>query len=189
MLFSQLLSLASLAAFGSTQDTSLAETPEPAAPGLTFLYTSFVVCQNRLYTTQGPRGIRTAIPIIGGNVTGPRIRGLTPLNTIRAINEATDKKAGEILDLGADWGLNDPQTGIFSADTRYNLRTHDGANIFLQTSGPGQPEGGLQLRVLFETGDKDYYWLNNVVGVGLLNRTEGEGEDSYVLKIDVWHVS
>lgn len=79
MLFSQLLSLASLAALGSAQDTSLAETPEPAAPGLTFLYTSYVECQNRLYTTQGPRGIRTAIPIIGGNVTGPRIRGLDPL--------------------------------------------------------------------------------------------------------------
>jgi hypothetical protein len=93
------------------------------------------------------------------------------------------------LNLGADWGLTDPQTGIFSADTRYNLRTHDGANILLQTSGPAQPEGGLQLRVLFETGDKDYYWLNNVVAVGLLSNVEGGGEDSFLLKIDVWHVS
>lgn len=97
---------------------------------------------------------------------------------------------GEILNLGADWGLTDPQTGIFSADTRYNLRTHDGANILLQTSGPAQPEGGLQLRVVFETGDKDYYWLNNVVAVGLLSNVEVEGarEGSFWLKIDVWHV-
>lgn len=97
------------------------------------------------------------------------------------------------MNLGADWGLTDPQTGIFSADTRYNFRTHDGANILLQTSGPAQPEGGLQLRVLFETGDKDYYWLNNVVAVGLLSSVEDKSErkpgDSFFLRIDVWHVS
>jgi hypothetical protein len=81
------------------------------------------------------------------------------------------------------------QTGIFSADTRYNFRTHDGANILLQTSGPAQPSGGLQLRVVFETGDKDYYWLNNVVAVGLLSNVEGGSEDTFVLRIDVWHVS
>lgn len=96
---------------------------------------------------------------------------------------------GEILNLGADWGITDPQTGIFSADTRYNLRTHDGANILLQTSGPAQPTGGLQLRVVFETGDRDYYWLNNVVAVGVLSPAEGGGEDTFMLRIDVWHVS
>lgn len=47
----------------------------------------------------------------------------------------------------------------------------------------------MQLRVVFETGDKDYYWLNNVVAVGLLSNVEGGGEDSFLLKIDVWHVS
>jgi hypothetical protein len=97
------------------------------------------------------------------------------------------------LNLGADWGVTDPQTGIFSADTRYNFRTHDGANILLQTSGPAQPEGGLQLRVLFETGDKDYYWLNNVVAVGKLSSVEEKSTrkegDSFFLRIDVWHVS
>lgn len=76
MHFSRLLSLASLAVLGSSQNTSLPEYPKPVAPGLTFLYTSLVECQNRLYTgPEGPRGIRTAIPILGGNVTGPRIKG------------------------------------------------------------------------------------------------------------------
>jgi hypothetical protein len=47
--------------------------------------------------------------------------------------------------------------------------------------------------VLFETGDKDYYWLNNVVAVGKLSSVEDksarkEGE-SFFLRIDVWHVS
>lgn len=51
----------------------------------------------------------------------------------------------------------------------------------------------MQLRVLFETGDKDYYWLNNVVAVGKLSSVEDksarkEGE-SFLLRIDVWHVS
>lgn len=72
--------------------------------------------------------------------------------------------SGKILDVGADWGWTDVQTGIFSADTRYNLQIDDGANIFLQTSGPSQKNGDLHLRVVFETGDKKYYWLNNVVG-------------------------
>ena len=79
MHFSRLLSLASLAALGSSQNTSLPEYPEPVAPGLTFLYTSLVECQNGLYEgPPGPRGIRTAIPILGGNVTGPRIKGESP---------------------------------------------------------------------------------------------------------------
>lgn len=73
----------------------------PTPPGLEYLYTAFVDCTQSLYETQGPAGIRKAIPIVGGNFTGPR--GLE----------------GRILDLGADWGSTDPQTGIFTADTRY----------------------------------------------------------------------
>ena len=81
MHFSSLLSLASLAALGSSQNTSLPDYPEPVAPGLTFLYTSLVECQNGLYKgPPGPRGIRTAIPILGGNVTGPRIKGAPPIS-------------------------------------------------------------------------------------------------------------
>jgi hypothetical protein len=47
----------------------------------------------------------------------------------------------------------------------------------------------LQLRVVFETGDRDYYWLNNVGAVGVLSPAEGGGEDTFMLRIDVWHVS
>lgn len=72
-----LLFLAALAVLGSAQNTSIPAVPEPPAPGLTFLYTSYAECNNSLYTSQGPRGIRQAIPIVGGNFTGPRLRGLT----------------------------------------------------------------------------------------------------------------
>jgi hypothetical protein len=90
MHFSRLLSLASLAALGSSQNNSLPEYPEPVAPGLTFLYTSLVECQNRLYTgPEGPRGIRTAIPILGGNVTGPRIKGASPFSCAKTATKTT----------------------------------------------------------------------------------------------------
>lgn len=76
-----------------------------------------------------------------------------------------DTRKGKILDVGADWGLVDPRTGIFSADTRYNFRTHDGEDIFLQTSGPKAESGDLHLRIIMETGSEKYYWVNNIVGM------------------------
>jgi len=71
---------------------------------------------------------------------------------------------GKILDVGADWGLIDPRTNIFSADTRYNLRTDDGADIYIRTSGPKGPDGHLHLRLIFETASPKYYWMNNILG-------------------------
>jgi hypothetical protein len=94
MHFSRLLSFASLAALGSSQNTSLPDYPEPVAPGLTFLYTSLVECQNGLYAgPPGPRGIRTAIPILGGNVTGPRIKGVLPFPFAQTRNKNTDNNS------------------------------------------------------------------------------------------------
>lgn len=115
------------------------------APGLDFLYTMLVECDDSLYRMPVPYGTRAAIPIVGGEFTGPRLKG-------------------HVLNLGADWGLTDPRTGIFSPDTRYQLQTDDGAFIYIRTSGSAQPGGELHLRVLFETGYTKYYWLNNVVG-------------------------
>lgn len=76
----------------------------------------------------------------------------------------TNWPTGKILDVGADWGTTDPRTNVFSADTRYNLRTNDGANIFIRTEGPKSPSGQLHLRLIFETGSEKYYWMNNIVG-------------------------
>ena len=93
-----------------------------------------------------------------------------PVRTIffslhRNSNSQTNKAyLGKILDVGADWSLIDPRTNIFSADTRYNLSTDDGADIFIQTAGPKAPDGHLHLRLAFEIGSPIYYWLNNIVG-------------------------
>ncbi|OCL15214.1 hypothetical protein AOQ84DRAFT_413339, partial [Glonium stellatum] len=117
-----------------------------------------------------PLGNRNTIPIVGGNFTGPRVKG-------------------KILDIGADWGLTDVQTGAFSADTRYNLQTDDGANVFIRTSGPAQPDGNLHLRLIFETGDRKYYWSNDIIAIGILSPVAANAEGTgFTLRIDAWHV-
>lgn len=114
---------------------------------------------------------------------------------------------GKILDVGADWGLVDPRTGIFSADTRYNFRTDDGEDIFLQTSGPKTESGDLHLRIVMETGSEKYYWVNNIVGmsftstcffrrlgtyksaaIGILTNVE-KSDNFSMLRINAWNVS
>ncbi|KAF4314176.1 hypothetical protein GTA08_BOTSDO00414 [Botryosphaeria dothidea] len=161
--------LAACALLFSAGATS-SSTTAPAAPALEYLYTALVDCEPRIFTSQTPKGLRTAIPIVGGNFTGPRLNG-------------------RILNLGADWGTSDPQTGLFTADTRYNLQTDDGANIFIQTSGPKQANGDLHLRLVFETGDKEYYWLNNIIAVGVLHRVAEYEDGSYTLQIDAWNLA
>ncbi|KAL3476411.1 hypothetical protein BJX99DRAFT_228090 [Aspergillus californicus] len=161
------LAIQSLASTTSSTSASHVAAATPSPPELSYLYTAFVYCKGSLMNEDGPRGTRRAIPIVGGNFTGPRL-------------------SGQILDLGADWGTVDPKTQIFSADTRYNLRTDDGADIFIQTSGPASPSGDLHLRLVFETGHEGYYWLNNVVAIGSLTAVE-RGNDSSVLRIDAWN--
>lgn len=110
-----------------------------------------------------PRGRRRIIPIIGGTVTGERL-------------------SGEILNLGADWQtvLSD---GTAELDTRYAMRSHDGASIDIRNfgyrHGPkdvldalGRGEAVdpslyyMRTQPRFETGDARYAWLNRVVCIG-----------------------
>ena len=93
------------------------------------------------------------------------------------------------MNLGADWGLADSY-GTFHADTRYNLITDDGEHIFIQTNGPGQTPDGISgtlwhLRMSFETGSDKYYWLNNIIAVGLLR--PGNKELNWI-SIDAWYL-
>lgn len=72
--------------------------------------------------------------------------------------------------------------GTFNPDTRYSMKTDDGANIFIQTSGPSKSDGKIHLRMIFETGNANYTWMNEIVAVGIL--TPGNG---YVA-IDAWQL-
>lgn len=60
-------------------------------------------------------GDRRLIRIVGGSFDGPRL-------------------SGEVLPGGADWQVVH-EDGTAGIDTRYTLRTHDGALLYIQTQG------------------------------------------------------
>lgn len=108
-------------------------------------------------------GQRRIIPITGGTFEGPSFRG-------------------SILNNGADWQIVDSK-GLAIIDTRYLLKTDDGALIYLQTKGyrHASPEILKQLStgkdvdpsqyyfkltMQFETSALQYAWLNQTVAVG-----------------------
>ncbi|KAF5023527.1 hypothetical protein F66182_4394 [Fusarium sp. NRRL 66182] len=137
-------------------------------PSYEFLYTVNATLGERWQIGDYGQGSRVVIPITGGTFQGPRL-------------------SGTVSNLGADWGLNDTK-GVFFPDTRYNLRTHDGVDIYIQTSGPTQPDGRTLLRGTFQVAHPNYDWLNYVLAVGVLRRPTGEDRGKYVT-IDMWQVS
>ncbi|KXJ85428.1 hypothetical protein Micbo1qcDRAFT_106863, partial [Microdochium bolleyi] len=140
--------------------TALAQSSytRPPPPGLTFLYSLNATIAPAINLGASPLSNRTIYPITGGSFEGPMIKGT-------------------VMNLGADWGIND-RDGVFHPDTRYHLQTDDGAPIYIRTEGPTQPSGITYLRIYFETGHPKYYWLNNLVTVGLLY---GPVDANYVL--------
>ena len=128
----------------------------------------------------GRAGHRRIIPIIGGEVSGPRL-------------------SGRILNVGADW-----QTifadGLAELDTRYAMETHDGATIeivnFGFRHGPkdvmeavarGEPVDPanyyMRTHARLETGDPRYSWVNRTlfIGVGARNK-QSVNVDLYALE-------
>ena len=88
------------------------------------------------------------------------------------------------MNVGADWGLlND--VGLFSPDVRVQLRTNDGANLYVTSIGHQQTNGLVNAHTTFETGSGAYYWLNNVVGISLLIPHVEEG----YIAVEVYQVS
>nr|WP_209007361.1 DUF3237 domain-containing protein [Roseibium litorale] len=125
---------------------------------------------------QGRAGKRRIIPIIGGTVEGPEIRG-------------------KILNVGADW-----QTifadGVAELDTRYAFETDDGAVIEIQNFGyrhgpadviaaVGRGEDVdpssyyMRTQARLETGDPRYAWINRTLFVG----TGGRQKSSVVVDL------
>lgn len=117
-------------------------------------------------TEMGPgrAGQRRIIPIIGGEVTGPKLRG-------------------RVLNLGADW-----QTifagGLAELDTRYAMETHDGATIEIRNYGfrhgpqdvlaavargeEVSPDSYyMRTHARLESGDPRYAWVNQTLFVGV----------------------
>ena len=100
-----------------------------------------------------------------------------------------------------DWEIvrnhGDQQTAHLG--TRYNLETHDGAVIYLRTTGTrtgrrevlealgegkiGPDQFRMRLNLTFETGDARYSWLNDGVFVASSGRVGSQGE---LLDLPVW---
>jgi Protein of unknown function (DUF3237) len=144
-----------------------AEAPplEPPKPVLEFLSRFTVNLEADVWDLgqTSDLGRRRIIPITSGRFEGPRLKG-------------------QILNNGADWQVVTAQ-GVAIIDTRYLLKTDDGALIYLQTKGfrYGPPEVmaelargnpvdpakySFRITLAFETADPRYQWLNRVIGVG-----------------------
>ncbi|GAA5918503.1 hypothetical protein JCM5296_001404 [Sporobolomyces johnsonii] len=134
----------------------------PTPPALQWLFTADLLVQpNIAPQVVGPHGIRADLPIVGGTIIG--VSGLN----------------GTILNRGgSDWVLVDPRSNVGSTDARWQIvlpptNSTNGVNtvVFVRTSGPSLRGGGLNkahLRIVMETGVKEWYWLNEVMAVGIL---------------------
>jgi hypothetical protein len=125
-------------------------------------------------------GRRRIIPITGGTFEGPNLKG-------------------EILNNGADWQVVTPG-GVAIIDTRYLLKTDDGALVYLQTKGvrygpadvmaevaKGNPVDAnkyyFRLYMTFETSAAKYDWLNRAMAIGYAMRLgNAVVYDAYLIK-------
>ena len=132
-------------------------------PGLSHICDLTVELDPILALGPGRAGERRIIPIAGGTVAGPRLKG-------------------RLLNLGADW-QTDFADGLAELDTRYALETDDGAVIEVVNYGyrHGPPEivtaiargeevdpssYYMRTHARLETGDARYDWVNRTLFVG-----------------------
>jgi hypothetical protein len=111
-----------------------------------------------------------------------------------------DKLRGEIVSLGADWNYM-YHDRVDVMDTRYLLKTDDGAYISISTNGRylnsleqdqaldrgefvDPQKYYFRQHLFFETGVEKYRWLNGVIAVAVMG-IKSTGEicyDAYMLK-------
>ena len=93
-----------------------------------------------------PHGMRSIVPVTGGDFEGPRLRG-------------------KVLPGGDDWLLVRPD-GVLELDLRITLETDDHALIYMTFQGLRH---GDYFRTLprFETSAEPYAFLNRIVSVGV----------------------
>ena len=120
------------------------------------------------------------------NIQAPLQVGNTPTGNRQILIGGKGKFKGEringrVLPWGADWFLIRPD-GVGELDVRVILQTDDDELIYMRSSGFLNYSPEVASRVLtgtaepdeyyfrekttFETGAKEYYWLNSIVAVG-----------------------
>lgn len=137
------------------------------------LFDIVVDLKPRLDIGEGPYGRRVLFGAAGGAFEGPKLRG-------------------EVLAEGGDWTLFRPD-GTMSLDVRLVLKTHDGALLHMTYGGRWVTPPELRADIadplrryqvdpnsyyfrtnpLFETGAKQYAWLNDIVCAGIGYLVEG----------------
>jgi hypothetical protein len=155
---------------------------EPPKPRLEFLGRWFVDLKPPIWDLglTSDLGVRKIIPITGGSFEGPNFKGIIQNN-------------------GADWQII-RKDNLALIDTRYLLKTHDGALVYLQTRGYryGDPEvlgrlangeivdPGLyyfRIYMQFETSAPEYEWLNRAMAIGFAMRLpKAVVYDAYLIK-------
>jgi hypothetical protein len=142
--------------------------PLPPAPPLEFAFS--IDARIGPFTPQGagPLGQRLHIPIVGGQVTGPRLNG-------------------RILPGGSDWALLRSDGASF-IDARYTIETGDGTLIYVQSRGlrvssaevlerlqtgkeVADEEVYFRCAPTFETPEGAHAWLNQRLFVATVRRT------------------
>jgi hypothetical protein len=93
-----------------------------------------------------PHGIRSIVPVTGGDFEGPRLRG-------------------KVLPGGGDWLLLRPD-GVLELDLRITLETDDHALIYMTFQGL-RHDSYFRTLPRFETSTEAYAFLNRIVTVGV----------------------
>ncbi|MFC0449372.1 DUF3237 domain-containing protein [Rhodococcus jostii] len=93
----------------------MADVLAPVAPGLSFLATFVVEVADPVEIGSTPEGVRRIIPIVGGRVEGPELRGT-------------------VLPAGADFQLLSSAT-LTELEAKYAIETDDGDRIYVTNFG------------------------------------------------------
>jgi hypothetical protein len=133
------------AAQSGTGPTPIAE----AAPKLEFVFEEVVTLDKAVTVGETAFGHRQYIPITGGSVTGPRLKG-------------------KVLPGGWDWQLQ-LSNGCSSISAEYKLQADDGTIIYISNKGMLCGGGKAFTRPVFETPKGTYEWLTEGTFVGVLN--------------------
>ena len=155
-------------------------TVQPATPTLEFLARVRADVEAPQLLGQTLVGERRVVPIVGGEIAGPQLRG-------------------QILPGGADWQVVCAD-GTALLEARYTVLTDDGALVYVRNLGlrHGPPEVMERIQQgeavdpaeyyfrstpRFEAGDTRYAWLNRILAVGSGARLANEVHlDIYAVK-------
>lgn len=154
----------------------------PVSPALELLMRLKITVGAPQLVGESVLGSRKIIPILGGSFNGA--------------SEKYEKLVGDILPGGGDWLVIKPD-GCAVIDARFTLQTSTRALIYVQDQGlrfgpidimqqlaanesVDPQQYYFRTTTRFETGDKEFAWLNRVLAVGSgMRDTSGVTMDFY----------